>query len=234
MTSHVLERRYHRYTGTDDLIEFRDSEDGKNPVAVGYAAVFGRRSLELRDSQRRVFQETIDPGAFGKTMREADVLGLWNHDTHALLGRTSSGTVRLSTDERGLRYEIDLPDTTTGRDVAELLRRRDIRGSSFGFRTIADKKDKEEDGTVVRTLLEVALIDVSPVSNPAYPDTEAGLRSVAQAVGHDIVEVRAALAEHRFADLVLPVEEHQDPPEEEEGERRAEPTFSHRRLSWAY
>lgn len=236
--SRVLERRYF---GDGEPVEFRDSADGRNPIATGYAAVFDRRSLELRDKQDRVFVETIDPGAFNNTLKltkrkQADVLALWNHDTRHLLGRVSSGTLQLSVDDVGLRYEVELPDTTTGRDVAELLRRGDIRGSSFGFRAI-NPKWTDEDGVLVRRLTEVALMDTSPVTSPAYPDTDAGLRSVALAVGCDPTEVRAALEQHRLPSLVFPppVEDETTPPEETQDERRAEPTPApHPRLSWAY
>lgn len=233
----VLERRYF---GDGEPVEFRDSVDGRNPIATGYAAVFDRRSLELRDKQGRAFVETIDPAAFNNTLKltqrkQADVLALWNHDTRHLLGRVSSGTLQLSVDEVGLRYEVELPDTTTGRDVAELLRRGDIRGSSFGFRAI-NPTWSDDDGVLMRRITEAALVDTSPVTSPAYPDTDAGLRSVALAVGRDPAEVRAALEQRRLPSLVFPPqEEDETPPDETQDERRAEPTpASHRRLSWAY
>lgn len=238
--SRVLERRYF---GDGEPVEFRDSADGRNPIATGYAAVFDRRSLELRDKQDRVFVETIDPSAFNNTLRltkrkQADVLALWNHDTRHLLGRVSSGTLQLSVDDVGLRYEVELPDTTTGRDVAELLRRGDIRGSSFGFRAI-NPTWSEDDGVLVRRLTEVALMDTSPVTSPAYPDTDAGIRSVAAAVGCDLTEVRAALEQHRLPSLVFPPSQDEgkveDLPVEAQDERRDAPTPApHRRLSWAY
>lgn len=188
----TLERRNHLAP-----VEYRAEGDDDRPVAHGYAAVFGRRSVELYG-----FTEIIDPGAFTKTVREADVVALWNHDEGALLGRVTSGTLRLSIDDRGLAYEVDLPDTTPGRDVAELLRRKDVRGSSFGFRTIRDTWFEDEDGAVTRTLLEVELIDVSPVARPAYVDTDAALRSLAAATSHDLAEVRAAAQARNLGPLL--------------------------------
>ena len=79
-------------------------------------------------------------------------------------------------DDKGLRYEIDLPATTLGHDVAALLRRGDISGSSFGFRTITDEWATTEDGYPLRTLTEVALRDVGPVTFPAYSDSEASIQ----------------------------------------------------------
>jgi HK97 family phage prohead protease len=224
VTTHVLERR--NLTGP---VEYRAVEGDTGAVAVGTAAVFGKWSVDLNG-----FRERIDPGAFTRTLRNADVVALWNHESHALLGRVSSGTLRLTADDEALRYEIDLPDTTTGRDVEVLLRRKDIRGSSFGFRTIRDKWEEDEDGNVSRTLLEAALIDVSPVARPAYPDTDAGLRSLADIIGRPFSEVRAAAEQRHLGSLLFPTGEPETPPSEPEDEARAEPTFAHRRLSWAY
>jgi HK97 family phage prohead protease len=100
-----------------------------------------------------------------------DVVALLNHDSNMILGRTSSGTLELSSDEKGLRYTVTPPDTQVGRDVLELVRRRDLRGSSFAF--AVDEKGQhwtsDDDGTV-REIREVSLLaDVSVVLTPAYP-----------------------------------------------------------------
>jgi len=118
----------------------------------------------------------IEPGAFDGTDM-ADVRALFNHDPNMLLARTSSGTLKLTIDEKGLRYEFDIPDTTAGRDLKELLARGDISQSSFGF-TI-DKEDWEERmGTKPKRKIKKVkrLFDVSPVTFPAYTDTSAALR----------------------------------------------------------
>ena len=150
--------------------------DGK--TVTGYAAVFNSLSEEMWG-----FRERIDPAAF----READisdVRALFNHDPNMLLARTSSGTLKLEVDERGLRYSFDLPDTTAGRDLGELLRRGDVTQSSFGF-TIADDEwieSRDNDGNVeevTRVIKKVKrLYDVSPVTYPAYPDTSVAVRSL--------------------------------------------------------
>lgn len=190
----TTERRF--ATGT---VELRADIDEASPIAEGYAAVFGRSSLDLGG-----FFEVIDPAAFTKSVREADVVALWNHDDGALLGRVTSGTLRLSIDEHGLRYDVDLPDTATGRDLLALLRRQDVRGSSFGFRTIRDKWEQDDKGVVTRTLLEVALIDVSPVTRPAYPDTSAAVRSLAHQTNLDLAEVDAAFRSRDLGPLLTP------------------------------
>ncbi|MBT9176893.1 MAG: hypothetical protein DDT20_01218 [Firmicutes bacterium] len=144
---------------------------GNTPKITGYAAVFNRLSQDLGG-----FYEIISPGAFKKTLQEADVRALLEHDSRWILGNTKSGTLRLQEDIEGLHIELDPPNTIAGRDVVESLRRGDLTGMSFGFRTIRDRWVKEN-GQDVRTLLEVALQDVSIVAYPAYPDTSVALRS---------------------------------------------------------
>ena len=166
------EMNIERRTATEG-VELR--EEGDTLTAVGYAAVFEQTSQNLGG-----FVERVAPGAFRKTIQEADVRALFNHEADHLLGRKSSGTLRMMEDDKGLRYEIDLPNTTLGRDVGELLRRGDITGSSFGFRTIGDEWIETDDGYPLRRLTEVALRDVGPVTFPAYTQSEASLRSLAK------------------------------------------------------
>lgn len=178
-------------------VELRATGDGSN-VATGYAAVFNRSSEDLGG-----FTESVAPGAFDKTLREADVVALWNHDEQDLLGRTSARTLRLATDDVGLRYEIDLPDTTAGRDLGVLLERGDVRGSSFAFRTIADVWEEDEE-SIHRTLKEVQLYDVSPVTRPAYPDTTSALRSLAQRHDLDLEDLLDAQRRGELRSLLVP------------------------------
>ena len=146
--------------------------EAKAPVLVGYASVFGKRSVDLGG-----FTEEVAPGAFARSIKADDVVGLVDHDPSMVLGRTSAGTVRLSEDETGLRMEIDLPDTTAGRDIAVSIDRGDVRGASFGFRTVSDEWSTR-DGMPHRSLIEAKLRDVSPVTFPAYPDTSVAMRSL--------------------------------------------------------
>ena len=159
-------------------------EEGDTLTAVGYASVFNSTSQNLGG-----FVEQVSPGAFRKTLQEADTRALYNHEANHLLGRSSAGTLRMEEDDHGLRYEVDLPNTQLGRDVAELLRRGDITGSSFGFRTIGDEWTETDDGYPMRRLTEVALRDVGPVVFPAYLAAEASLRSLAEARQVDLNEV---------------------------------------------
>ncbi len=148
--------------------ELRADEDGGR--LVGYPAVFGQLSEQLG-----YFREKIRPGAFAKTIQEADVRALWNHDANYVLGRTSNGTLKLTEDEHGLRAEIEPPDTTWANDLRASIKRGDIDKLSFGFEAV---RDEWNDDRTERELVEVRLYDVSPVTFPAYPQTEVSLRNL--------------------------------------------------------
>lgn len=152
------------------------AEGGK--MIVGYAAVFYRESdpgteYELWDDM----VERIMPGAFDRALREKDdARGLFNHDWNWVLGRVGAGTVRLSVDEIGLRYEIDVPDTQAGRDVLVLVERGDIPGSSFAF--LSERTIWAEEGELsIREVYACRVFDVGPVLYPAYEATTTGVRS---------------------------------------------------------
>lgn len=150
-----------------------DTRPGKPPVLEGHAAVFNEDSQNLGG-----FIERIEPGAFARTIEEgADVRALVDHDPSKILGRTGAGTLEVSEDEVGLRVRITPPDTTAGRDITESIRRGDVSQMSFGFVTRKDAWEIVEDGPDIRTLHDVDLMDVSPVTFPAYPDTEVAVRS---------------------------------------------------------
>lgn len=162
-------------------VSLEERADGSR-VIVGYGAVFYREGdpgteYELWDGA----VERVDRNAFRAALDgEDDVRGLFNHDASMLLGRSSTGTMRLSVDDIGLRYEIDVPDTQLGRDVVKMLERGDLSGSSFSFRPKSVEWSEEERSgrTIeVRTLKEVKTYDVGPVTFPAYESAAAGLRS---------------------------------------------------------
>lgn len=153
-------------------LETRDATRGPGTL-VGYAAVFSSESHDLGG-----FRETIAPGAFARSLREgADVRALRDHDPSKVLGRSASGTLRVHEDANGLRSEIDLPDTELGRETAELVRRGDLDGMSFGFTTEEERWEERQDGPL-RELVDVEVFDVSVVSFPAYPEAAIeGVRS---------------------------------------------------------
>jgi HK97 family phage prohead protease len=168
-----IERRDFAFEDEQELI-VESRADGRAAI-IGYAAVYNRLSLDLGG-----FREEILPGAFDKILSRQrgrqDVVALFNHDSNIVLGRTSSGTLELSSDEKGLRYVVTPPVSRA--DVMELIQRRDVRGSSFAF--TVDKAGEGfrqgDDGKAVRQIREVSgLYDVGPVLVPAYPSTSAGV-----------------------------------------------------------
>lgn len=170
--------------------------------------------------------ERYMPGCFD-TVAEEDVRCLYNHEDCELLGRTKSGTLTLNVTGRGLEYTCQLPDTGPGRDVAQLVGRGDITGSSAGFIVREERWVIQEnaDGSIkeIRELLKLSLFDVSPVTYPAYEGTEAATRGAgavttaraayeAWHAGRDAHEraamemaaARLALAEAEAGDLTSP------------------------------
>ncbi len=151
-------------------VEMRVSGDQK-PKIEGYAAVFEQLSEEMWG-----FREKIRAGAFLNVLRD-DVRALFNHDPNMVLGRNRAGTLKLEEDAKGLKIEIEPPDTQMARDLLESIRRGDINQMSFMFLTKTDEWTKEADGTITRTLVEFErLLDVSVVTFPAYPQTSASAR----------------------------------------------------------
>ena len=147
---------------TFDIQDLELRMDGDKPTVVGYGAVFNSESNDLGG-----FREYIAPGAFDGRL-EDDVRFLVNHDANLILARTTNGTLRLSVDEKGLRYEADLPNTSTARDLMELLKNGTISQSSFAF-TVEDDSWELKDGMNIRTINKVSqLYDVSSVTYPAY------------------------------------------------------------------
>lgn len=168
-----MQRRYLSHPARQ--VQLRE-QPGAAPVITGYAAVFYR--ADDPGTEFELFPgcvERIMPTAFDRAAAECDVRGLFNHDKNNVLGRVSAGTLRLSVDGTGLRYEIDPPDTQAARDVLTLLRRGDVTGSSFAFIPKYDRR--AEGGRTVLEVVDCTLIDVGPVTLPAYPSTLAGVRA---------------------------------------------------------
>jgi HK97 family phage prohead protease len=157
-------------------METRANDDGTFRIG-GLAAVYDELSVNLGG-----FRERIDRGAFRKVLgTNPDVRCLFNHDLNYLLGRTSSGTLRLKEVPSGLDYDADAPATSYASDLRVLMDRGDINQSSFAFRVARGGDSWDEDGdtgALIRTIHEFSdLYDVSPVTDPAYPQTTSGARS---------------------------------------------------------
>lgn len=164
-------------------IRAEQTEDGKKFIR-GHAAVFEKDSVDFGG-----WVERIAKGAFAETIAKRDVRALWSHNLDLVLGRTSNRTLKVWEDEYGLAFELELPDTTLGRDAFTSISRGDVTGMSFGF-DVAGKDQKWTRGEAgkphIRTLLKVELYEVSPTAFPAYEATNVqtrdadGLTSVEQ------------------------------------------------------
>jgi HK97 family phage prohead protease len=166
--------------------------NGDKRTLTGYAAVFNSPA-----DIGGYFTEQIAPGAFDSAMN-ADVMALVDHNSGRVVGRTKSGTLRLAQDSRGLKVEVDVPDTTDGNDLWTLVERGDISGMSFGFRVTKQLWDDTDPENPVRTIQAVDLFEVSAVAFPAYDDTTLAARSLESA--RKEAEAARGDAERRAAD----------------------------------
>jgi uncharacterized protein len=140
----------------------------------GYAAVFNADSVDLGFFD--TFVERIAPGAFKRSIAGGDpILALWNHNSDLVLGSTRSGKLELSEDSEGLHFRLDGGRLTPAQ--LDAIADGDMR-MSFGFETRKDQWEHRDDGSVIRTLIDVDLHEISPVAFPAYPDTSVALRSL--------------------------------------------------------
>ena len=177
--SEVVEKR--SYNGEARAVEGRTVE--------GYASVFNSMSEDLGG-----FREIILPGAFKNALGD-DVRALYNHDSNYLLARTTSGTLELKEDDKGLYYRFEMPNTSYGNDLLELYRRGDLTQSSFGF-TVDKDSWRMEEGQHIRYIESVSsLFDVSPVVYPAYTAASSGLRSAEPNSEGEAEEARETAAE---------------------------------------
>jgi HK97 family phage prohead protease len=183
---------------TVEPLELRDGERGD--VFAGYAFRYGAISENLGG-----FVERIAQGAATKTLKETDLRGLFNHDPNNLLGRMGSGTLRVNDASEGLRYFIDKPDTSLGRDLATLVARGDIYGSSFTFKPEGAKGahwGRSETGFPLREIRQMKMRDVGPVTFPAYSASDVALRSLAEFRSLPFEEIIAAAADERLGELL--------------------------------
>ena len=168
------------YAAGEMKLELREAtvEGKKNTQIRGYAAVF--------DKPTRIwdFDEIIDKRAFDAVLKKnPDTRALFNHDSNFVLGRTKSGTLKLSVDNEGLFTETDPPKTPIADSIVESIRRGDVDGMSFAFTVSKARWEFSEDPAVPdkRYILEVGqLYDVGPVTFPAYPQTSVAVQENAK------------------------------------------------------
>jgi HK97 family phage prohead protease len=151
--------------------EVRASEDGK-PKLRGLAVVFNSETVIGGE-----FREVVRPGALTKTIAERDIKMLWNHDTNFPMGSTRAGTLSLYESARGLEVDNDPPSLGMNAGFLESIERGDVSQMSFGFEVIKENVVRAEGEMLLREILEVKLWEVSPVTFPAYTDTEIGTRA---------------------------------------------------------
>lgn len=179
----MSERRF-----TEFPVELRGAGNG-GPKIGGYAAVFNRLSQNLGG-----FVEQVNPAFFNKSRGDGwpNIIARYNHDNNMLLGTSNARTLHLNVDNTGLWYEVEPPRSMYA--VVEWVERGDVARSSFAFRVGSDGDEwtLTDQGYPLRTLVSGQLIDVAPVTEPAYLDTTAGLRSLAQRMEADYEEVRKA------------------------------------------
>jgi HK97 family phage prohead protease len=173
-----------------ERITFAATASVKGHTLEGVAHAFGKRTL--------VGNRYIEfaAGAFDAAMARDDTCAFLNHDTGKLLGRKSNGTVRLSAEQDGLHYAIDLPDTSYSRDLETLIERGDMTSMSFGVIPGKYQLAKAPDGKQVQIHTSVnSLFDISPVSLPAFEGTSISLHSLA--LEGETVRSQTIKARHR-------------------------------------
>ena len=156
-------------------IELRAEPDSR--MVEGYAALYDSLSKDLGG-----FQERLSPGAFGDTDM-SETVALFNHDYNFPLASRNNNSLEITHDDKGIRYRFEMPNTSYGNDLLELMRSGIVSQSSFAFTVNYDDTEweKREDGTHVRHIKKIKkLYDVSPVTSPAYADTTAAVRSFEQ------------------------------------------------------
>lgn len=191
-------------------LEAREGRAGEPTILSGYAAVFGRETIvaEKVDDKVQRWRERIAPTAFDAVLGSADTIAAVNHDSKMVLGRTKTGSLTLSVDAIGLRYDVKLPNTTLARDTVENVRNGNYAGSSFKFLVKRSGMDvvppKHSSDLPLITIKSVSdLIDVGPVTFPAYEQTSVSVRSQEVA---EMVAARVAAAMRERLKLRVAIE----------------------------
>lgn len=174
-------------------IEVRAKSDKASRTIGGHAAVFN----QIADLY--YFRERVAPGAFLDHLATTpDVRALWNHNVNDIIGRTTNGTLRLEEDEIGLAFEADMPKNRAGNDKLVLVRDGYITEMSFRFEMIEEEWDWEKN---LRTLTRLKVVEVSPVTFPAYSGTDVATRSMAEHTERE--EAAAATRRRKYFDMRL-------------------------------
>jgi len=170
------------YRSIPGEVKFEERAE-KPPVVSGYWIVWDEWSEDLGG-----FRERFMPGSLTETIKEDDLRSVHNHNNDWILGRKSADTLRVKEDDHGAHYEADIPiETQWAKDMVVSLRRGDIRENSFVFYVRHDDGEeewKEKDGVLYRTILKASVREMGPQAFPAYPQTDASVRSLADTIEH--------------------------------------------------
>ena len=198
----IEELRYH-----DALPVEADESGDEGPIIRGFAVRYGQRSNPIKLGQGREFVEEFRQGAFAEALRSGpDMVSLVNHNADLVLGRSTAGTLRVEDIDEGLRYEVQLPDTSYAHDLLASVKRGDINGASFRFRAIKDEF-RRVDGMIVRTITKATIREMGPVTYPAYASSSVEARSlpdeVAERAGSIDLTPKRTHAERRLRMLTV-------------------------------
>lgn len=171
-----------RYFNVTDGIDCRSIEEDNKRYIVGYAALFNQESRLLTENGKK-FNEVLTRTAFDKVLSspDLDVIYNYNHNNEKLVARSSSGSLKLSVDDKGLMFRAEVPNVSYANDLYVLVQRGDLSANSFAFNigNEGQKWEKRGDGTFLRTVSQInGLFDISTVNHPAYPNTSVAARSI--------------------------------------------------------
>lgn len=219
------------YRSLVEPIEFRSQ--GTKLTASGTAIRYGVASQPF-PRKGRLISEEFRSGAFAKTIGERNVKACHEHTKALLLGTTESGTLRLINDDRSLAYELDLPDTSTGRDVAVLMERGDVRGSSVAFRAMSkdEKWSVNSEGVALRSIGTSMLDHISTTCEPVHETADVGLalRSLSEQTGVELRSLVEAVNSGELPSLIVPKDDADPEEEDQDGRESTVPTGP--RISW--
>lgn len=160
------------YLNTDFKVR-SDGEDDKKLYIEGYFIRYNEE-INLFDN---VFEE-INPDAVAKSLENSDIRALFNHNSEIVLGRTGNQTLELLSDDEGLFGRIEInPNDKQAMDILARIERQDINACSFGFQILDEEIEERSDGSYKFTVKDMNLLEVSPVTFPAYPTTSISARS---------------------------------------------------------
>jgi len=164
-----IERRDWEFGSDDDALVVESRADGRS-VIRGYAVVYNRLSVDLGGFRERILPGAFD-GVFNRQRGRADLVSYYNHNPDILLGRESSGTLKVWTDEKGVGFEVVPPASRA--DILELVARRDVKGASFTFSIEKNGETftTDENGRAIREVRAATIYELGPVVQPAYPST---------------------------------------------------------------